>query len=254
MEREYKRVTAEIKELGEKGEGLIKFATLEVIDADQDVSRSGAFGKQTMQMVPAHEWQQSPIGKAQIFEEGNDVLANIRLNLNNSHGKDWYESIKFDMEVFPPPKQEYSYGYTPIKFSHGEFEGQQVRFLEQIEVHEISPVLKGAGVGTGTLLLKEKGQRQKDLHKKQTTLEEDINFVKENIEKLLKRIRGIKEIRENHGREISHERIKELIDIEKLLVEMREIAEPPKKQDHSHLVAEFYAIEKKLIDIRKEII
>lgn len=253
MEREYKNIRGEVKQLDSPGEGLAIISTFDVVDADGDVVRPGAFGEQTVQMIPTHNWQEAPIGKAKIRENGNNALAEFKLNLEMANGKEWYQSLKFDMDN-PPPRQEYSYGFSVIKESRGEFEGQQVRFLEELKVHEISPVLVGASVGTTTLSLKEDTQTKKDLHTKQTTIEEDINFVKENIEKLLKRIRGIKEIRESHGREISHERIKEFIDIEKLLVEMREIAEPPKKKDHSHLVAKFYAIEKKLIDLRKEII
>lgn len=244
MEREYKRVTAEIKELNEKGEGLIKFASLNVIDLDEDVTRPGAFGNQIMQMVPAHEWKQSPIGKAQIHEEGDDVLAHIRLNLNNSHGKDWYESIKFDMEVFPPPKQEYSYGYSVLKESRGEFENRNVRFLERLDVHELSPVLKGAGIGTTTLALKEG---------KQSKLEEDIALVREHIEKLIARVKGIKELREKDGRSISKERVKELIDIEGLLVELKHLCESP-KDEQGGVITEFHEIEKRMIDFRKSLL
>jgi len=52
------------------------------------------------------------------------------------------------------PLQEWSFGFKVIEADFGEFQGKQVRFLRKLEVHEISPVLRGAGVATGTLALK----------------------------------------------------------------------------------------------------
>jgi len=160
---EYKNITIEVKDLNEKGEGLIKFAQMNVIDSDEDVTLPGAFGSQTAQLVPAHNWAEVPIGKAKIKEDGNDALAEIKLNLKTDLGRNWYEAIKFDMENFPPSKQEYSYGYDVLEESKGEHEGRQVRFLKKLKVHEISPVLLGAGINTMTLALK---------NQKQSSLEE----------------------------------------------------------------------------------
>ncbi|WP_433233731.1 hypothetical protein [Actinomadura nitritigenes] len=47
-----------------------------------------------------------------------------------------------------------------MEYSFGEFKGQRVRFLDSVKVHEVSPVLLGAGVGTRTLSAKSAAGRQ----------------------------------------------------------------------------------------------
>ena len=50
--------------------------------------------------------------------------------------------------------QEWSYGFKVLDDEIGEFQGKQVRILKKLDVYEVSPVLIGAGVGTGTTSLK----------------------------------------------------------------------------------------------------
>jgi hypothetical protein len=50
--------------------------------------------------------------------------------------------------------QEWSYGYNVLDGGPGIFDGKRVRELRKLDVFEVSPVLKGAGVGTGTLAIK----------------------------------------------------------------------------------------------------
>lgn len=151
---ELKLHAGSVKTLDVKGEGQAIIAQLDTIDLDGDVTLAGAFGEQTSPMVPAHDWNQAPIGKARIHEENQYAIADFQMNLATSLGKDWYESLKFDM-AHPPPKQEYSYGYTAKEYNFGEKDGQRVRFLKSVQVHEVSPVLLGAGIGTRTLGLKD---------------------------------------------------------------------------------------------------
>ena len=66
MEREYKNIRGEVKQLENPGEGLAIISTFNVIDSDGDVVVPGAFGEQTVQMIPTHNWNEAPIGKAKI--------------------------------------------------------------------------------------------------------------------------------------------------------------------------------------------
>jgi transcriptional regulator with XRE-family HTH domain len=160
----------EVKQLSEKGEGVAVIATLNEIDKDGDVTTPGAFGEQTVPMVPAHEWHSAPIGKATISEKDNEALAHFRMNLKTDLGRNWHEALKFDL-ANPPAKQEYSYGFSIQEngAEMGDFSGRPVRFLKSLKVHEISPVLLGAGIATRTLALKsaqsedEKGRRLTNL-------------------------------------------------------------------------------------------
>lgn len=144
-----------VKQFSEKGEGVAVIATLNVIDKDGDVTIPGAFGEQVAPMVPAHDWRQTPIGKVRIHEEGNEALADFQLNLKTDLGRNWYEALQFDL-AHPPAKQQYSYGFSLAKdgAEPGEFTGQPVRFLKRLEVHEVSPILLGAGINTRTVGLK----------------------------------------------------------------------------------------------------
>jgi hypothetical protein len=54
------------------------------------------------------------------------------------------------------PLGQWSYGYDAPDVSYGEWtDGQQVRFLKRLIVHEVSPTLQGSGVNTMTLSAKD---------------------------------------------------------------------------------------------------
>ena len=148
---ELKTITSNaIKALDETGTGTALIATLNVEDSDGDVTLPGAFGNQNAKIIPAHDWQHVPLGKAKIREEGNDVLADFKLNLNIEAARDWHEALKHDL-ANGPPLQEWSYGFGIEEASFGDFEGHEVRFLKKLKVREISPVIVGAGSAPGRL-------------------------------------------------------------------------------------------------------
>jgi hypothetical protein len=72
--------------------------------------------------------------------------------VDTQHGLDTFKTVKAMSQE--PNLQEWSYGYDVIDSDRGDFEGQQVRFLKKLKVHEVSPVLLGAGVNTRTLSVK----------------------------------------------------------------------------------------------------
>lgn len=144
------------------GHARFKVATLNVVDSDLDVTLPGFFGRQPVALLPCHDWQSVPLGKGHIYENGTQVVADVQFNLAVPAARDWYEAIKFDL-ANPPSLQQYSYGFTLRPGGHrpGTHKGRPVRFLQPrpdgtpgCTVHEVSPVLLGAGVGTGTLAVK----------------------------------------------------------------------------------------------------
>jgi hypothetical protein len=152
----FKTFTLELKEDGEDGEFVAKIATLEVIDRDRDVTLPGAFpeGKTIHVSSFNHSsWNAPlPVGVATIHEEGKSIFASGRFNLATEAGREHHSTLKFAKEH--GVSTEWSYGYQPTEFSFGLWENQQVRFLEKVDVFEISPVMKGAGIDTQTLLVK----------------------------------------------------------------------------------------------------
>lgn len=144
----------EVKD-ADKGEIVAVFATLGVIDSDNDVTVKGAFSNDAPVVISAYghtSWQGvKPVGKGVIREIGNEAVLEGQFFLDTVEGRDTFTVVK---ELGGLGLQEWSYGYDPVKFSYGEHEGQKVRFLEELKVHEVSPVLVGAGVGTRLLTAK----------------------------------------------------------------------------------------------------
>ena len=149
---QYKRFTLEMKGEGEAGLATARFATLNVRDHDGDVTLPGAFGEQAVLLSDwAHDSRSPSIGRADIREEDNQALGDIRFNLKMMRGNEAYQSIAMSQEL-----QEWSYLYKIPEGGayQGDFEGQQVRFLKAVKVIHLSPVEQGAGIGTATLDIK----------------------------------------------------------------------------------------------------
>lgn len=138
-----------------KGEVQAVFATYNVIDSDKDVTLSGAFedGAEVLISSYGHKsWEGAlPVGKGVIRTTKTDAILDGQFFMDTAAGADTFRTVKQLGTL-----GQWSYGYDAVKFSFGEFEGEQVRFLEKQAVHEVSPVLLGAGVGTRTLSAKSK--------------------------------------------------------------------------------------------------
>lgn len=145
----------EIKD-AEKGEVTAVFSTFDVIDHDGDVTRSGAFEEAAPVRISAYghtSWDGVlPVGKGTIRSTKKEAILDGQFFMNTTGGRDTFTVVKELGSL-----SEWSYGYDPVEYSFGEFEGQQVRFLDKLKVHEVSPVLLGAGIGTRTLVAKARG-------------------------------------------------------------------------------------------------
>ncbi len=155
-----------IKSMDEAGKGLAELATLSAVDNDGDTYDRGAFGwkpggHQWAMMMPAHDRRKMPFGKARVYEEGDKAFAELNLNLKTSAGRDWHQALLFDLET-GDPVQEWSYGYNIVDMDYRVSGNSRVRVLKRLDVDEVSPVLRGAGVGTRTLSIK--GAKLRDEH------------------------------------------------------------------------------------------
>lgn len=123
-------------------------ATLGVVDADGDLVAPGALDGQTVPIQPAHDQSHHALGKARVEERGGEAVAVGEFNSTQA-GRDWCSAVKFDIDN-PPAIQEWSWGYVPVEWRMDEVDGKQVRVLERVDLLEVSPVIRGASVGTGT--------------------------------------------------------------------------------------------------------
>ena len=150
---ELKHSVGRIKRASGTGEFEAVIATLGVIDSDGDIIAPGAFNNATVSIVPAHDHGSVPLGKAKMQDRGNEAVAVGKFNLDIQSGKEWHSALKLDFDS-GDPIQEWSFGFRVLDSEEEMRDGEPVRILKRLDVMEISPVLRGAGVDTRTLAVK----------------------------------------------------------------------------------------------------
>lgn len=175
-------------EIKDADQGLVSavFATLNVVDSDGDVTVPGAFedGAEVRISSFGHtSWGGAlPAGKGKIRVEGDEAILDGQLFLNTTHGRDHFETLK-EMG----PLMEWSYGFDILESGDGEHDDSKVRFLRKLKVHEVSPVLLGAGVDTRTLSVKE-----------HLTFTDEAMALHASAESLVKRVTSLAEVERGH--------------------------------------------------------
>lgn len=148
----------EVKVLDEsKGEVEAVFSTLNVVDKDKDVTLPGAFGEQDVRISAYNHgsWGgELPVGIGKISETSKEAIMKGRFFMDVPKAHDTFTTLKELGGLM-----EWSYGYDILERSEGmwppdDSSGQQVQFLKKLKVHEVSPVILGAGVDTRTLSAK----------------------------------------------------------------------------------------------------
>jgi len=136
---------------GDTGEFQAVFSTFNVIDLDGDVTLPGAFedGQKVRVAYWGHRWQDLPVGKGVIHADDEKAWIDGQFFLDTDVGRETYRTVKNLGDL-----QEYSYGYDIIEADIGKFEEQDVTFLKKLTVHEVSPVMLGAGIDTRTTDIK----------------------------------------------------------------------------------------------------
>lgn len=201
MKTEIKNLT--VKEIDDAGHGLAKIATLTAVDHDGDTYQAGAFGwkeggDQWVPILPAHDRKAMPLGKARVYEHGDEALADFHLNLNSAAGREWHSALKFDLEK-GNAVGEWSYGYDVLDALDEQRMQKRVRVIKRVDVHEVSPVIRGAGIGTGTLSIKSRG-----------SFAAQLDDVIEEIDDIIDRAGDVKALREADGRPLSKARLDQL--------------------------------------------
>jgi len=139
------------KEDGEPGEFSAVFITFNVVDHDQDVTLPGAFEEGAPVRIASwsHSWGQLPVGRGIIHQTETEARVDGRFFLDTDTGKEHYQTVKNLGDL-----QEWSYSFDILASEYGKQGGQRVQFLQRLEVHEVSPVMLGAGIDTRTLDIK----------------------------------------------------------------------------------------------------
>ena len=150
MRLESKSLLLEAK-AGSRGDFSATFATFDVIDHDGDVTLADAFpeGKEVLVGAYQHASEALPVGKGVIHSDGTSARIDGSFFVDTVHGEATYRTVKHAGSLL-----EWSYKFRVIDSEHGTFHGQSVRFLKEVDVWSVDPVLKGAGIGTGTVSVK----------------------------------------------------------------------------------------------------
>lgn len=154
-----------LKKDGEPGEFTAVFSTLNVVDHDGDVTRPGAFqdGQAVRIAYWGHRWNDLPVGKGVIHSDEERAWVDGRFFMDTEAGLETYKTVKNLGGL-----QEWSYGFDIEDSEPGKLEDEEVRFLNALIVHEVSPVLLGAGMGTHTVDIKAKNAGESDSEDEET--------------------------------------------------------------------------------------
>jgi len=133
------------------------FSVFNEIDSDNDVVlpksiRSG-YGDKGVAMVWGHDWK-NIIGKGKIIQDDDKAVFKGSFNMNTNAGKEAYETVKAMGDL-----QQWSFGFEVLDSEVGLFskdggEEKEVRYLKDLKVWEVSPVMVGANQNTHTVAVK----------------------------------------------------------------------------------------------------
>lgn len=184
-----------------KGEVKAVFATLDVVDKDGDVTVKGAFKDGAPCVIS--DWNHSswqgarPVGKGVIREVGNEAVFEGTFFMNTSHGRDAFETVK-GMSEDGGPGCEWSYGFDVLDSEPATkgspYGADHRRTLKSMKVHEVSPVMIGAGVGTRVLSTKS-----------EKTFAEHIKDVMASVKELRERAADVVAMRAQKGKGLGEE-------------------------------------------------
>lgn len=164
------------------------FSVFNEVDSDGDVVlpksiRSG-YGDKGVAMVWGHDWK-NIIGKGKIIQDDDKAVFKGSFNLNTNAGKEAYETVKAMSDL-----QQWSFGFEVLDSEVGMFqkdggEEKEVRYLKDLKVWEVSPVMVGANQNTGTVMLKNLEENNNELVEQNEagveTLDNENKTITENV-------------------------------------------------------------------------
>lgn len=134
------------------------FSTFGVVDHDGDITEPGAFENGAKVLISAYNhksWDGAlPVGTGRIEVTPLGAVMKGQFFMNTQQGRDTFETLK---SLHQEGLGEWSYGFTVDDSEQVEVEGKSVRKIKKLSVFEVSPVLKGAGIGTRTTSVKVDG-------------------------------------------------------------------------------------------------
>jgi HK97 family phage prohead protease len=163
-EKEVKNIDLELKAETE-GKVSAVFSVFNSLDSDGDIVLPGSiksgFKSGSVPMVWAHKWDM-PIGKGSINSDGEKATFEGEFFMDTESGKEAYKIVKNMADM-----QQWSFGYRVNDAERGKIgegdEEKDARFLKDLTVFEVSPVLVGANQDTYTMAIKSNEELLKEI-------------------------------------------------------------------------------------------
>ena len=177
------------------------FSNFNEVDSDGDVVLPNAiksgYGDKGVAMVWAHDWKQV-IGRGEIVDDGEKAIFKGQFIMDTQQGKDAYNTVKAMGDL-----QQWSFGYEVLESEKGLFKKDndteiEVRYLNDVKVWEVSPVLVGANQSTYTMAVKEDKPQGKKFS-------EEVEDVLTTLTSLVKRARELTALRLSKEKTLSEE-------------------------------------------------
>ena len=172
MNNESKNIDIELKD--ESGQVEAVFSLFNSLDSDGDIVMPGAvksgFKNNQVPMVWSHKWDM-PIGKGTISQDDSKAVFKGEFFMDTESGKEAYNLVKNMGDM-----QQWSFGYKVNDSDFGKTKTDDgdtnARYLKDLTVYEVSPVLVGANQDTYTLAIKSNTELLEELTAKDEDPEE----------------------------------------------------------------------------------
>lgn len=161
----------------DEAEGKVEavFSVFNEIDSDGDVVtagsvKSGYGDEKGVAMVWAHEWKEV-VGRGEILQDNNKAVFKGQFIMDTQAGRDAFATVKAMGDL-----QQWSFGYEVVDSEVGMFKTKdgnekEVRYLKELKVWEVSPVLVGANQNTYTLAVKSENNSD---HEEKAEIRKDV--------------------------------------------------------------------------------
>ena len=218
MDREkFESKTIDLKTVNEvEGKVEAVFSVFNEIDSDGDVvlpnSIKSGYGENGVAMVWAHDWKK-PIGRGEIVSDGDKATFKGQFIMDTQEGRDAFATVKAMGDL-----QQWSFGYEVLDSENGSFQkdgkSSDARYLKELKVWEVSPVLVGANQNTYTVGVKEKSDEKSGL-----TLADESDELLTNLSALLTRFKELTALRLKKEKTLSDNSTNILINLQDALQE-----------------------------------
>jgi len=239
--KEFKNINP-ILDLEVEGKVEAVFSVFNTVDSDGDVvlpdSIKSGFGDKGVAMVWGHDWK-DVIGRGEIVQDNDKAVFKGEFIMDTERGREAYNTVKAMGDL-----QQWSFGYEVVDSEKGAFqkdglETQDVRYLKELRVWEVSPVLVGANQETYTLAVKEDNQ-EKETKETGKRFTEEIEEALTALVSVTQRAKELTALRLQKEKKLSEEAYKslstladEIQDIYNDIDQMLNAANPIEKEEQT---------------------